>query len=486
MRGMIDMGIHHRPVAGVGPSARRLYSLLVGVCLLFAGTGQVLAQPEQNPSPDAVPVTDGPLTLTTAIRTGLDTHPSIAESRHRSRIAGALAKQARGDRYPWLEASIAESSGALRIVTTDGKTVHDRGGHGFDPGGALPHHNQNMLTGGLLLNQLITDFGYTAHRIAAGEATESATEKTILTNKAYVILNVQKTYLSCLLQQHLVSIAAETVTRRKVIRDQIQALYKNQLKSKVDLDLIQVEVSNAELALIRAQNDLHQAFAALNNAMGLERPDHYRLEDIPVTVSPSPDVDQLIAAGLANRPELLGGRDQLVASEELLRAAKALHFGSITAVGSIGITKYGTVHDGGIPSDGLAPFWGVGATAKVPIFTGFRIQNQVKEADAHKGESEAELRNLANEVVLQIVRAYLARITNAEQIVLERDRVAFAQEALKLAQERYRLGLSPIVEVVRATTSLFEAESRLKEAQYIYKTAEAVVAYAVGQDYKRY
>ncbi len=480
------MGPQPKPMAEPGRSARRRYPLLIGLCLFTVGTGHALAQPDEHSAPGALPVADGPLTLTAAIRTGLETHPSIIESRHRSRIAGALAKQARGDRYPWLEASIAESSGSLRIVTTDGKTVHDRGGSGFNPGGALPHHNQNMLTGGLILNQLITDFGHTAHRIAASEATESATEKAILTNKAYVILNVQKAYLSCLLQQHLMSIAAETVTRRTIIRDQIQALYKNQLRSKVDLDLIKVEVSNAELALIRAQNDLHQAFAVLNHAMGLERPNHYRLEDIPVTVSPSPDVDHLVAAGLGNRPELLGSRDQLVASEELLQAAKALHFGSITAVGSIGITKYGTVHDGGIPSDGIAPFWGIGAAAKVPIFTGFRIQNQVKEADARKGESEAELRNLANEIILQIIRAYLARLTNAEQIVLERDRVAFAQEAVKLAQERYRLGLSPIVEVVRATTSLFEAESRLKEAQYIYKTSEAVVAYAVGQDYKRF
>jgi outer membrane protein TolC len=454
--------------------------------LLLALALFVFCRPPAVAENAGVPRPGGFLSLETAVRTGLETHPAIAESRHRSQISAALAKQARGDRYPWLEASVAESSGALRIVTTDGKAVHDRGGHGFDPGGALPHHNQNMVTGGVLLNQLITDFGYTAHRIVAREAEEAASEKAILTNKAYVILTVQKAYLSCLLQQHLVAIAAETVARRKVIREQIGSLYKNQLKSKVDLDLMQVEVSNAEMALIRAQNDLNQAFAELNNAMGLERSDRYRLEELPVLVVATPDIESLVSLGIDHRPELLSGRDRIVASEEFLRAAQALHFGSVTAVGSVGITKYGTVHDGGIPSDGLAPFWGLGATAKLPIFTGFRIQNQIKEAGAHKGESEAELQSIANEVVLQVVRAYLTKTTNAEQIALEQDRVMFAKEALTLAQERYRLGLSPIVEVVRATTGLFEAESRLKEAQYIYKTSEAALAYATGQDYKRF
>jgi outer membrane protein len=281
-------------------------------------------------------------------------------------------------------------------------------------------------------------------------------------------------------------IAAETVKQRQAVRDQVQGLYKHQLKSKVDLDLVLVEVSNAELSFIKAQNDLKQSFAELNNAMGIDGSDWYELEPIPIKVTQSPEVETLVATGLNDRPELLGNRDRLVASTELLTAVKSLNFGSLTAVGSLGITKYGDVHDGGIPSDGVAPFWGVGATMKLPLFTGFRIQNQIKEAGHRKGETEEELQSLANEIVLQIVRAYLTRTTNAEQISLEQERVTFAKEALLLAKERYRLGLSPIVEVVRATALLFESESRLAEARYIYKTSESVVAYATGQEYKRF
>jgi outer membrane protein TolC len=426
------------------------------------------------------------LRLQEAIRIGLESHPSIARSSYAALSAKAVTKQTRGERYPWLEASIAGTAGSLRIVTTDGKTVHDRGGHGFDPGGALAKHNQNMLTGGLLLNQLITDFGYTAHRIVANEANEAASEKEILTSKAFVILEVQKAYLDCLLKKNLVTIAAETVKQRQAVRDQVQALYNHQLKSKVDLDLMLVEVANAELSLIRAQNDLKRSFAELNNAMGIDGPDRYELEVIPIEVTPSQGVETLVALGLTDRPELLGNRDRLVARQELLKAVKALNFGSLSAVGSIGVTKYGDVHDSGIPSDGVAPFWGVGATMKLPLFTGFRIQNQIKEAGHRKGETEEELQNLENEIALQIIRAYLTRTTNAEQIALEQERVVFAKEALLLAQERYRLGLSPIVEVVRATAALFESESRLAEARYIYKTSESVVAYATGQEYKRF
>ena len=472
---------------------RQIVPMIFALALVTFPFGLSSAQPsDSNDRGDAAPLrphTKPPGSLLTrqeAIRIGLAQHPLIERSRSASMVAKALSQQTQGELYPWLEASIAESSGSLRIVTADGKIVHDRGGHGFDPGGALAKHNQNMLTGGLLLNQLITDFGYTAHRLLANKANEAASEKDILTNKAFVILSVQKAYLNCLLQQSLITIASETVKRRKVIRDLVQALYKNQLKSKVDLDLVLVEVSNAELALIRAQNDLKQAFAGLNNAMGVEGPGHYELEKLSVAVSEEPDPKSLLEAGLKDRPELLGNRDRVVASEELLKAAKALNFGSVTAIGTIGVTKYWDVHDNGLHDNEVAPLWGGGATAKFPIFTGFRIQNQVKEAGHRRGETEQEFENLANEVVLQIVRAYLALVTNAGQIALELDRVAFAKEALTLAEERYRLGLNPIIEVIRATAVLFEAESRLTEARYIYKTSEAVVAYATGQDYQHY
>ena len=471
----------HNPIARIV-----MMALLVGSPHLGLAQSGKQSSPAESASRSIVKPAGSILTLDEAIRTGLATHPLIERSRYSTLIAKALTRQTQGERYPWLEASLAGSAGSMRIITTDGKTSHDQGGHGFDPGGALPHHNQNMLSGGFLLNQLITDFGYTAHRILATEANTAASEKEILTNKAFVILNVQRAYLTCLLQRNLVAIATETVKQRQAVRDQVQALYKHQLKSKVDLDLILVEVSNAELSLIKALNDLKQSFAGLNNAMGIEGPDRYELEQIPIHVTPSQAVETLVATGLSDRPELLGNRDRVAANEELLKAVKALNFGSLSAVGSIGITKYGDVHDSGIPSDGLAPFWGFGATMKLPLFTGFRIQNQIKEANHRKRETEEEIQSLANEIVLQIVRAYLTQTTNAEQIALEQERVTFSKEALLLSQERYRLGLSPIVEVVRATAVLFESESRLAEARYIYKTSESVVAYATGQEYKRF
>jgi outer membrane protein len=194
----------------------------------------------------------------------------------------------------------------------------------------------------------------------------------------------------------------------------------------------------------------------------------------------------LVTHGLQNRPELLEGRHKLQASEELLTAVRSLHYGSVSGVGVLAVSKFWDVHDGGLHNNEVAPFWGLGATGRLPLFAGFKIQQQVREAEALKGEAEEDLRDIANDVVMQVIRAYLAVTSNAEQVGLEEERVKVAREALQLAQDRYRLGLSSIIDVIQATTMLYEAEARLAESQALYRISQSAVAYAAGQDYRRY
>jgi len=165
---------------------------------------------------------------------------------------------------------------------------------------------------------------------------------------------------------------------------------------------------------------------------------------------------------------------------------KALNYGSLSAVGVIGATRYFDVHEAGIHDDELAPMWGGGATIRFPLFTGFKVQQQIAEALHQQGETEQDLQQTVNEVTFQVIRAYFAQVSNGEQIPVEQERVNVAREALSLTQERYKMGLSSIVEVIQSTTLLFQAESRLAELQYVYRLGDAALGYATGQTYQRY
>jgi outer membrane protein len=340
---------------------------------------------------------------------------------------------------------------------------------------------------GLRADQLIYDFGQCGHTLLAERANQEATEKDLLTNKALVILRVQQAYLHCLRMTRLIQIAEATVRERGILRDQIKILYERQLKSKLDLDFISVELKTSEVQFIQAKNELRAAFAQLNHAMGIRGPEDYTLEEVADVPTPSATLESLIQHGLEDRPELMGSSDRIRAADEQYHAAKALNFPTISATGMTGVihfsdaptNQYAGAHDGFTQL-----WWGAAAVVSVPLFTGFLIENRVAEALQQKYKEEQRKLDLANKVALEITDSYFGLHTAQQQIKVAEKEVESARSALSLAKERYRLALSSIVEVTTATTELLSAEVRLAEARYAVQANSMAVAYAIGKGYR--
>jgi outer membrane protein len=435
---------------------------------LVAGLG--LVQPVRAQGQSSTPLAGGALSLKQAIATALEKQPLLATATHTVRAAEARTDQARAPFYPQVGASAIETSGALRVNAL------------LRPSGSLIQPNQDNFIGGLSATQLLYDFGQTAHRVETNRLTAQALGDDLLTQKANVILNVQRAYYEGLKRKRLVQIAEDTVRERGVIQQQIASLYRQQLKSKLDADLVQVELSKAEVDLIRAKNDLQASYATLNNAMGVEGSQEYTLEDLPVTVTGTRPLDHLLATGQEKRPELVAARARIQAAEQRIKAAQSQNFPTIQAVGSAGDAEQFS----GPPNSREGGWWGAGVAVTVPLFTGFLIQNQVREAVEQQQEAQSSARTLEQAVRLDVTNAFLTVGTLAQQIHAIEVLVTQTREALQLAQERYRLGLSSIVEVTQGEVAVTGAETSLAEAQYDYKTAEAILTYAVGEGYQAF
>ncbi len=432
--------------------------------------GLVLVQPVWAQGQSPAPAVSSGLNLKQAIQIALEKHPLLETAKHTLQAAEARTDQARAPFYPQVGASAIETSGALRANAL------------LRPSGSLIQPNQDKFIGGLSASQLLYDFGQTAYRVAANRLTARALGDDFLTQKANVIFNVQHAYYEGLKRKRLVQIAEDTARERGVIKQQVESLYRQQLKSKLDVDLVQVELSKAEVDLIRAKNDLRASYATLNNAMGVEGPEEYTLEDLPVTIAGTRPLDSLLAVGQEKRPELLAAREHIRAAEQRIKAANSQNFPIIQAVGSAGDAEQFS----GRPSPHEGGWWGAGVVVTVPVFTGFLIQNQVREAVEQYQEAQSSARTSEQATKLQVTEAFLNVQTFAQQIHAIEVLVTQTREALQLAQERYRLGLSSIVEVTQGEVEVTSAETSLAEAQYDYKTAEATLAYAVGEGYQAF
>lgn len=401
------------------------------------------------------------LGLQQAVDLALTKHPLLQEATANLKASEARTEQARSLYYPQVYANANTVAGAGRSNPR------------FLIGGGLLQENQTAFAGGVIANQRIYDFGYTQNLVESNQLAQQAQMEDINARRAFVVLNVQRTYLNSLKRRRLVQIAEETVRERGIIAGQIEALHRQQLKSKLDFDLVRVELVNAESLLLKTRNDLKASFADLNRAIGFVGSDDYILEDVSTDVRATRALGALINDSLSH-PELKRAKEQTASADARMRAAKRQFLPTVSAIAS------GGTYDPFDPRQNqqTGGWWTAGALVSMPLFTGFLIENQVSEARAQKDAADAAIINVEQALTQQVTTSYLDTITYAQQIKLAEEQVKTAQEALQLAKQRYKLGLGTVVEVTQSEVAVTAAQTRLAEAQYDYKTAEVTLAYA--------
>ena len=420
-----------------------------------------MAQPGHDQA--SLPMQGSFLSFQQAVDTGLKNHPFMQEGNANLKANEARTEQARSLYYPQVSANFDSAAGAGRINPRF-----------VTPAGGLLQPNLSSYAGGVLATQRVYDFGFTQNLVESNQLQQRASEQDINARRALVTLSVQRSYLNSLKRRKLVQIAEETVRERGVITGQIEILYRQQLKSKLDFDLARVELVNAQSLLVKTRNDAKASFADLNRAMGIAGPEDYVLEDISVDVRPVRALPDLLSDSLSH-PELQRAKEQTASAEAKTRAMKRQYLPTVSAIASGG--SYDTFDSSrtDVPTGG---WWAAGALVSMPLFTGFMIENQVREASAQQAAAQAASLNIEQALTQQVTNAYLDTVTFAQHIKLGEEQVKTAQEALQLAKQRYKLGLGTIVEVTQSEVALTAAETRLAEAQYDYKIAEVTLAYA--------
>jgi len=182
---------------------------------------------------------------------------------------------------------------------------------------------------------------------------------------------------------------------------------------------------------------------------------------------------------LIRRPDILQAEQQLVASNALIGAARALFFPRITLTSLFGFAS-GAL---GNLFSGPANTWSFTGDVAGPIYTGGGITAAVDQAEARREQSLASY-ELVIQNAFRDVENSLADVRHSGEL---RDtaasRVATLRHGLQLANERYENGYSDYLEVLDTERSLFSAELQLASATGDYERALVNVYRALGGDW---
>jgi outer membrane protein len=323
---------------------------------------------------------------------------------------------------------------------------------------------------------LITDFGHTANLIASSKLQEKAQNANAVADRLDVVLVTDQAFYNALEAQALVKLAQQTVDTRDTTNRQITELTKNKLRSNIDLAFSEENVAQAKLLLLDAQTQYESQLNALTSVLGFDRPMHYELmEDNANLPLPPPDQDALVQQALQQRPDLMALNYDQQAAKKYSRAQHEQMLPTISTTGVVGITPVRT--DEYFDSNW---FGAVGASLKIPIFNGFLYSSQASEADIRARAAQENLRDLRDRVVRDVRDAWMQTNTSYQKIAATEKFLDAANLGLNLAQARYKLGLSSIVELSQAELAQTQASIENVNARFEYKLSLAALNYQLG------
>lgn len=443
--------------------AAMLWLLPVGAYAQSPGSAQSTAPPQRTMAAQMAPSGVGPvrtLTREQAEALALKNNPQISIGRLNALVARQFVREQR--------------SGLLPTVALNATGVDAQPGGRIAAGGLTNSALYSRAAAGANVSQLVTDFGRTPNLVASANLQAKAQDETAAATTADIILAVDQSFFNTLETEALVTVAHQTVDARQTFVDKIQALTDARLRSDIDLSFAKVDAARARLLLLEARNNYEASLAALSALLGFNDAQNFQLlEGAPAGEAPPPTVEPLIGEALAQRPEVLALRDQVQAAEKFGRAEHDLKLPDVTALGTVGLVP---ARDNHVPS-----WWGaVGANINIPVFNGFLFDARAKTADLQTTLARGRLTDLQNNIARDVRDAWQDSNRAFERLSVTRQLEEQATLALDLAQSRYNLGLSSIVEFSQAELQKTEADISDTDARYQYRLTQIVLAYTIA------
>jgi len=410
-----------------------------------------------------VPPNAPPLTIGQAEQLALQHNPRVTVARLLALAQGQVTREQRAAEMPTLAGNItavgADNGTRLTAGALNNPVLYQR------------------AAAGVTLNQLITDFGRTRNLVAQANLNAQAAQNTLIATRDDVVFAVDAAFYRALGAQALIQVASQTVKARQATANQIQALANARLRSTLDLSFANAQLAQAQLLLLDARNQSVTAQADLSALLGDDSSTVYRLiDETPATPPAAPaEAAPLVQQAFAQRPDLKSLQQQADAAHHMATAERDLSLPTVTALGAAGTAPWRADE---IPS---AAYGAAGVNINIPIFNGFLYSARAEEARLRAGAADSQVLQLRDTIARDVTTTVLQAQDNFNRIAVAQQLVSQANSALSLAQTRYQLGLSSIVELSDAQLLQTQAEIELANARYAYQGSLSAIRYQTGQ-----
>ena len=329
------------------------------------------------------------------------------------------------------------------------------------------------VLGQISASQMLYDFGVTQNLVTIRKL-DNLGYKIMLTGTVNdVVCEVKKAYYNLQYALEAKKVAEEMVVRYESFYNQAKAFYMAGTSPKVDVTIAEVNLSNAKLLLIQAENSVEIAMAKLNNTMGLPYSNRYSISDnlrynpCEITLTQAVDIAK------ESRPEFQLAEVKVEEARQNVKLVKKSYFPTLTVEGQYQIGGRTFTSNYG---------YNVGGYLNFPTINGLLIKNEIKEAKALHSREQAIASNTKNNIYFEIQQAFYSMIEKKNSIPVAFLGLKQSKENYELSYGRYKVGVGNPVELKEAQVQYQDAMLRYYNSLYQFNTARAELEKFIGRN----
>ncbi len=337
-------------------------------------------------------------------------------------------------------------------------------------GGNFVDFEDTFTTARLTLSQLLFDFGKNLATTETASRLADVAKEDIEVQRDVIILAVKDAYFNLLFAKRIIRVAQQALDRAELNLRSARGFYEVGTRPKSDVTRAEVDVANARVDLIRANNAERLARVALNTNMGIAVDSPTEVEEI-LTYDPFViDHASLLSEARRGRPEYRQAKLRVEAADAQLRREFRNFFPDLTGNASVGAT-----------TPDLLQLWSLGVTLNWNIFDGGSKIARYREATATLKAAQARVRVTELDIWRAVEEASLNIQETEERIQAAQKAVESARENFRLAQGRFDAGVGTIIELTDAQLALTQAQFTEAQAVNDYRINVARLERALGR-----
>ena len=345
--------------------------------------------------------------------------------------------------------------------------------------------NSNVTSGSLQLTQTIFDMSRW-RALTLQEKTAGVQDVTYQTDQQTLILNTATAYFNVL--SAIDALSYTEAQKQAIYRqlDQTTQRFNVGLVAITDVQNARAQYDNVLANEVTARNNLDNAVEQLRQVSGNYYPQLASLNVDNFKTNKPDGVNALLKQAESRNLTLLQARLSQDLAREQIRYAETGHLPTLglTASSSVSDTSYSGSRTGGTASAGYADRNigqnSVGLSFNLPIYSGGSVTSQVKQAQYNFVSASEQLES-AHRSVIQTVRSSWNNVNaSISSIKAYEQAVVSAQSSLDASEAGYAVGTRTIVDVLDATTTLYNAKQQLSSARYNYLINQLNIKSALG------